>query len=136
MFVMTFTVVYRKKALIPIYIFIFMCGLYSGFSLWWIPYSYIWAVLWGATMLLPKDIKKSTAIIVYPLVCCAFGLLYGTLYAPAQALMFGLNFKQTLAWIAAGLPYDAVHGVGNLCAGLLVYPLSQALKKLKAAYSL
>ena len=32
MLTMTYTVVYRKKALIPIYIYVFLNGLYSGFS--------------------------------------------------------------------------------------------------------
>ena len=38
MFVMLLTIVYRKKALIPIYIYVFLQGLWSGFSPWWIPY--------------------------------------------------------------------------------------------------
>ena len=50
-----FTVVYRKKALYPIYIFVLLSGLLSGFSTWWIPYLYIWTVLWGVTMLLPEN---------------------------------------------------------------------------------
>lgn len=130
MFVMTFTVAYRKKALLPIYIFVFLAGLFMGFSLWWLPYLYIWTVLWGATMLIPKNIGKKAAFIVYPVVCCLHGLLYGTLFAPCQALMFGFDFKQTLAWIVAGLPWDLLHGIGNFAAGFLVLPLSSLLKKL------
>lgn len=129
MFTMVFTLVFRKKALIPIYIYVFLNGLMAGFSAWWVPYLYIWAVLWAATMLLPKNMPKKVACFVYPAVCCLHGLAFGTLYAPAQALMFGLNFKQTVAWIIAGLPWDAVHGVGNLCAGILIVPLEGLLKK-------
>ena len=128
-FIMTFTVVYRKKALVPIYVYVFMDGLFSGFSMWWIPYLYIWTALWGATMLLPRDMPKKVACIVYPAVCCAHGILFGTLYAPAQALLFHLSFSQTLAWIAAGIPFDLIHGVSNLAAGVLVLPLYKALGK-------
>ena len=46
-FVVAFTVVYRKKALYPIYVFVFITGLMSGFAAWWVPYLYIWAVLFG-----------------------------------------------------------------------------------------
>ena len=46
-FIVAFTVVYRKKAMYPIYVFVFVSGLFGGFSTWWIPYLYIWAVLWG-----------------------------------------------------------------------------------------
>ena len=58
------------------------------------------------------------------------GLAFGTLYAPAQALMFHFTFKQTLAWIIVGLPWDLLHGVGNLCAGMLIIPFSELLTKL------
>lgn len=127
MFVMTLTVVFRKKALIPLYVYVTLEGLFGGFSLWWIPYLYVWTVLWGVTMLLPKTMPKKVACIVYPLVCALHGLLFGVLYAPAQALLFHLNFKQMLAWIAAGVPFDALHGLGNLVAGCLIVPLSELL---------
>ena len=130
MLTVTYTVVFRKKALIPIYLYVMMNGLYAGFSMWWIPYLYIWAVLWAVTMLLPTGMPKRIKCVVYPLVCCIYGLAFGTLYAPMQALMFGLNFKQTLLWIVAGLPWDVVHGIGNLLAGMLVVPLSTLIEKL------
>ena len=130
MFVITLTVVFRVKALIPIYLYVFLNGLYSGFSMWWIPYLYIWTVLWALAMLIPKNIPKKVAAFVYPALCALYGLAYGTLYAPAQALMYGFDFEQTLAWIVVGLPYDVIHCIGNLCAGLLVLPLSELTKKL------
>lgn len=130
MFIMVYTVTYRAKALIPIYVFVFLTGLYAGFSMWWIPYLYMWAVLWAITMLIPKSIPTKVACVVYPIVCALHGLAYGTLYAPAQALMFGFNFEQTIAWIVSGLPFDALHGVGNFFAGMLIVPLSKTLKKL------
>ncbi len=130
MFIMVFTLVYRVKALVPIYLFVFMTGLYGGFGLWWLPYLYIWAILWGATMLLPRKMPRPLAAVLYPAVCCIYGLLYGTLYAPAQALLFGLNFEGMIAWIVAGLPFDVMHGIGNLVSGLLILPLSRLLEKL------
>ena len=129
--VMVYTLVYRTKALIPIYIFIFMTGLYGGFGLWWIPYLYIWAILWGVTMLLPRKMPRAVGMAVYPAVCCLHGLLYGVRYAPAQALIFGLDLDGMLAWIAAGLPFDVMHGIGNLFAGLLILPLSSLLLRLE-----
>lgn len=130
MFIMVFTLVYRKKALIPIYIFVFLVGLFNGFSVWWFPYLYIWAVLWGLTMLLPKKMPTAVKAVVYPLVCALHGFSYGTLYAPAQALIFGLNFEQTIAWIISGLPWDMVHGISNFATGLMIVPLVNLLNKL------
>ena len=129
MLTVTYTVVYRKKALIPIYIYVFLNGIYSGFSLWWIPYLYIWTVLWAAVMLLPKEMPKKIKPIAYMLVCSLHGFLFGTLYAPVQAIVFGLNFKGMIAWIIAGFPFDIIHGISNLLAGSLILPVSSALKK-------
>lgn len=135
MLTMVYTIVYRKKALIPIYVYVFINGLYAGFSPWWIPYLYLWAILWAATMLLPKNMSKKTAVPVYAAVCAAHGLLFGTLYAPAQALMFHLNFKAMIAWIIAGIPFDLIHALGNLATGLLIVPLSEALRKVHSPKS-
>ena len=54
MFIVVFTLVFRVKALIPIYVYVFLVGLYMGFSPWWMANLYTWAVLWGMTMLLPR----------------------------------------------------------------------------------
>ena len=125
-----YTIVYRKKALIPLYIYVLLVGVYGGFNLWWVPYIYIWTLLWGAFMLLPRSIPPKIQYIIFPLIACVHGLLYGTLYAPAQALMFGFGFKQTIAWIIAGLPFDIIHAIGNLVLGVLIPPLVKLLTKL------
>jgi len=134
MLTMTYTVAFRRKALLPIYIYVMLNGLYAGFNLWWVPYLYIWTILWAVTMLLPKNMPKKAKCVVYPIVCCLHGIAFGTLYAPAQALMFGLSFKQMLAWIIAGLPWDIVHGIGNLFVGMLIVPLSELLTKLMSKH--
>ena len=130
---MTYTVVYRKKALIPIYIYVFLNGLFAGFSLWWIPYLYVWTILWGITMLFPKRMKRGVACVVFPIVCSLHGLFFGALYAPVNALIYGFDFAQTMAWIAAGLTFDVIHSIGNLFMGLLVVPLSELIIKIESA---
>lgn len=79
-------------------------------------------------MLLPKRIPKIAQPVVYMLVCAAHGFLYGTLYAPAQAILFGLSLKGMIAWIIAGLPWDFVHGIGNFFCGALIMPIVLALR--------
>lgn len=127
-FIIAFTVVYRQKALYPIYVFILLTGLFAGFATWWIPYLYIWAVLWGAAMLLPKNMPKKIRPVAYMLLNAAHGLLYGILYAPSQALLFGLSFEGMIAWIVAGFPWDVLHGVSNFFCGLLIVPIISILK--------
>lgn len=128
---MVYTLTYRKKALIPIYVYVMLNGIYAGFNMWWVPYLYIWTILWAVTMLLPRKMPVKIAAVVYPAVCALHGFAYGTMYAPAQALMFKMDITQTLAWIAAGLPFDLIHGIGNLVLGLFILPLTKLLKRLE-----
>ncbi|MBE6911384.1 MAG: hypothetical protein E7473_02565 [Ruminococcaceae bacterium] len=128
--IVSLTIVYRCRALYPIYIFVFLMGLFGGFSMWWIPYLYVWTILWGVVMLLPKKMPKVVAVIVYMVICSLHGFLFGILYAPAQALMFGLSFEEMLVWIAAGALFDTVHGVSNFFCGALVLPVAEVLKRL------
>ncbi len=129
MFITLFTIIFRTKALIPIYIFVFITGLYGGFGLWWVPYLYIWTILWAAVMLLPKNMPYPVATIVYIIVCGLHGLLFGSLYAPFQAFAFGLDFDGMIAWIVTGIPFDIIHCISNICVATLVMPLAIPLKR-------
>jgi len=44
--------------------------------------------------------------------------------------MYGLSREGMLAWIIAGLPFDAVHAAGNFAMSLLVVPLTRLLTQL------
>ena len=127
-FIVATTVVYRWKALWPLYIYVFLNGLYAGFSMWWVPYLYVWTVLWGIVMLLPKRMPRWLAPIVYCIVCSLYGLAFGTIYAPAQALLMGFSFEQMLMWIGAGFTFDIIHAVSNLCLGTLIIPLIYTIR--------
>lgn len=128
--VIVYTLVYRLKALIPIYLYVLINGVYSGFAMWWIPYLYVWTLLWGAVMLLPRRMPERVGFIVYPILAALHGFAFGVLYAPMQALMYGLNFEGMLAWVAAGLPFDLIHGVSNFAIGFLILPLTRLLRRL------
>ena len=130
-FIIAITVVYRKKALYPIYTYVLLNGLFAGFATWWIPYLYIWTLLWGVIMLLPQNLPKKWCPIIYMAICGLHGLLFGVLYAPAQALIYGLNAQATLAWIVSGFPYDIIHGLSNLCCGVLICPFIAILQQSK-----
>ncbi|MBR2615540.1 MAG: hypothetical protein IKC69_02555 [Clostridia bacterium] len=130
MMIMLFAAVFRGRGLFPLYLYVFLIGARWGFGPSWVPYLYVWLPLWGAVMLLPRGLPPRALAFIYPAIGFCHGLLFGTLYAPLQALLFGLNFHQTLAWIAAGLSFDLIHALGNLGACCLVLPLSVFLKRL------
>lgn len=127
---MVYTIVFRRRALIPIYIYVFLNGLISGFSLWWLPYLYIWTLLFGATMLIPKGLPRSARAVIYPIVCSLHGFLFGILYAPVGVFTFGIGLDGMWAWIVGGSLFDLIHGFSNLVLGFLVLPLSDLLLRL------
>ena len=135
MLIMVLTLTFRWYALIPIYIYVMLDGLYLGFSVWWVPYLYIWTLLWAITMILPKKMPKWLCCAVYPVVCSLHGFAFGILYAPAYALFFKLDWNGMLGWIAAGVVFDVTHGISNFAVGLLIVPFTELIRKLKKQYN-
>ena len=136
--VIVYTAVYRFRALIPIYIYVVLEGLLFGFSVYWIGYLYVWAILWGVIMLIPRrafDASGRRAALLgvcLALISGAFGLAFGALFAPSQLAIYGLSFDAMLAWIAAGLPYDVLHACGNFAFAAAAIPLIRLIKKLES----
>lgn len=131
MLIVVYTLVYRAKALLPIYIYVFLIGYLEGYGIWWVPYLYVWTILWLAVMLLPRKMPKWLAPIVYGLVCAAHGFAFGLLWAPTQMLFFNYTWEQTLLWWKFGFLFaDIPHGIGNLVGSILILPLAMLLRKL------
>ena len=130
-FVVAFTLTYRAKALFPIYGYGFANGIWEGFSPFgWLPELYLWFILWGVIMLLPKKMPTFIAPVIYMLISGLHGLLFGVFYAPVYALFSGIGWDRVWLWVAAGLPFDLIHGIGNFALGTLIIPISTLLKKL------
>ena len=130
MLIVVYTVVFRWKALIPLYIYVLLNGIFCGFATGWVPYLYIWTVLWGVVMLLPRRMPRPIACVVYASVCALHGLFFGVLYAPFQALVYNLGFEGMLVWIAKGFVFDFIHFCGNIATGLFIMPLADLLSRL------
>ena len=125
------TVVYRWKALYPIYVYVFLIGLFEGFGMWWLPYLYIWTVLWGLTMLLPRRMPRWLAPILYGFVCGLHGFCFGLLWVPSQMLLMSFSFEQAMIWWSTGFfTADIPHGIGNLIGSVLIVPLVTLIRKL------
>ena len=130
-FVVAFTLAYRAKALFPIYGYVLVNGIWEGFSPFgWLPELYLWLILWAAVMLLPKKMPACIAPVIYMLVSGLHGLCFGLLYAPVYALFAGMGWDRVWLWVAAGLPFDIIHGIGNFVLGILIIPIAALLKKL------
>ena len=131
--VVVYTIAFRWHALLPIYIYVFLNGLYSGFGIWWLAYLYIWAILWGVSMLVPRRFGRKTKTVLYVFLCALHGFAFGFLYLPVQAI-YNSSPSYLMAWWSVGfVTADVYHGIGNLIFGaLLIYPLSRILLRLEA----
>jgi hypothetical protein len=134
MLIVVYTIVFRWKALIPLYVYVLLMGVFSGLAEWWVPYLYIWTLLWGAVMLLPRRMPRSIAYVAYTTVCALHGLLFGVLYAPFYALIYRTGWAGMIAWIVAGFHFDLLHFFGNLGAGLFIVPVAELLSRLNRKY--
>lgn len=130
-FVVAFTLTYRAKALFPIYAYVLANGIWEGFSPFgWLPEVYLWIILWGVVMLLPKNMPSRIAPIVYMTVSALHGFLFGIFYAPVYALFSGIGWDRVWLWVLSGLPFDIIHGIGNFALGVLIIPIVTLLRKL------
>ena len=129
--VIAYTITYRAKALFPIYAYVFVNGLWEGFRPFdWLPETYIWLILWGMTMLLPKKIPTRVAPIVYMLVSAVHGLLLDVFYVPAYLLFANIPWEHLRLTLLMGIPYVALQAAGNFVLGTLIVPVATLLRKL------
>ena len=104
------------KALYTVYVYVLLEGLVFGFSVWWVGYLYVWAVLVAAAMLL----RKNDSALIWAVVAGVFGLIFGPLmYLEYFAINGG--WEMFFAMWVAGIPYDLTHCIGNFVFTLVLY---------------
>ena len=125
LFVILYTVVFGRKALYPIYLYVLLEILFYGIQLWNINYLYIWTLLaLGAWM-----IRKTDSPVVWATLSGGFGLLFGALCAPVYLFSGGIGFA--VSWWLSGIPFDILHCAGNFVMALLLFkPLRKLLSSL------
>ena len=123
--VMVFAVVFGKKSLFPIYLYVIMEILIYGLGTWNFNYLYVWAILAFVAYLL----RKMQSPLGWAMVSGVFGLSFGLLCAPVDFLIGDLGYVVT-KWIS-GIPFDIAHCIGNFVIALLLFaPLRTLLQKL------
>ena len=123
--VILYTQLYRKKVFLIIYLFAFLEGAVYGFGIWWINYLYIWSLLAGVVLLVPRK----QPVFVWAIISGVYGLTYGFLCAIPYFMAGGAGAGFSY-WIT-GIPFDILHCVGNVGVTLLLYkPAFAVLNKL------
>ena len=104
--VMLFAVVFGKKCLYPVYL-------------------YVWAVLAVAAYVL----RKMDSPFGWAMVSGVFGLLFGALCGIVDIFIGGIPYAIT-KWIS-GIPFDIMHCAGNFAIALLLFkPMRQLMERL------
>ena len=104
------------KALYTVYIYVLLEGLIFGFSVWWVGYLYVWAILVVVAMLL----RKNDSALLWAVVSGFYGLVFGLLmYLEWFAINGG--WEGFFAMWVAGVPYDITHCVSNFIVTLVLY---------------
>lgn len=116
LFIIIFSLIYDKKILRSIFIFIFLMGVSYGFGIWILGYIIIWPLLSIATILLKKHLIKN--YLRLSLYSGMFGFLFGFFYSIAYILFGG--FKLAFTYWIQGIYFDVIHMIGNYFIMLFV----------------
>ena len=123
--VMLFAVVFGRKCLYPVYLYVAMEILFFGLGLWNVNYLYVWLILAVAAYLL----RRMESPLGWAMVSGVFGLLFGALCGIVDIFIGGLPYAVT-KWIS-GIPFDIMHCAGNFAIALLLFnPMRQLMEKL------
>lgn len=123
-----YTLVFRKKTIFIIAVFVLIEGLIYGFAMWWFSYIYIWFILFGIAMLFSK--------ITHPFIWAVIGGVYGLVFGLLSSFPYFVvgGFEMALAYWVSGIPFDITHSIGNFFSILLLFkPLYNVLNKLELA---
>ena len=123
--VMLFAVVFGKKWVYPVYLYVAMEILFYGISLWNINYLYIWAVL-AVTAYFLRNMQGRLG---WAVLSGTYGLLFGALCGIVDVFIGGFGYAVS-KWIS-GIPFDIAHCVGNFVIALVLFqPLRELMEKL------
>lgn len=126
LWIILFTVVFQRRVLGALAVFLLLQGVLYGFGTWWVMYLYTWPLL-ALFAWLFRWMKHSWQ---WAILSGLYGLAFGTLCSLVYLPIGGVSM--VIAWIISGLPFDIGHAVGNfLLALVLFHPLRKALEQLE-----
>jgi len=129
LFIILFTLIFKKKTIFIIYVFVLLEGFMYGFGLWWFGYLYVWTILYFITV----SLNKLTSPLSWAITSAGFGLSFGALFSIPYFITGGIALGGSY-WIS-GIPYDLIHGISNFVLMFALYkPLYMILDKSNKQY--
>lgn len=128
-----FTLIFGKRTVFAVPVFILLEGCIYGFGIWWVMYLYTWPLLVFLTWIF----RRQTSVWFWSILSALFGLLFGFFCAIPYVLTgtVGADISTGLftafTWWVAGIPWDIVHGSSNFVLMLVLYhPVRTAITHL------
>lgn len=122
--VMLFAVVFGKKWVYPVYLYVAMEILFYGISLWNLNYLYIWAVL----AVLASYMKTMESPLGWAMLSGVYGLAFGALCGIVDVFIGGFGYA-VAKWVS-GIPFDISHCLGNFFIALILFkPMRKLLEE-------
>ena len=132
LFLILYTLVFKKHVWLILYVFIALEGLVYGFGLWWFSYFYVWPILPAFVFLFFK--ARTPKPFGIAILSGIFGMLFGFFCSLSYLITAGP--EAAFIWWTAGIPFDLVHGIGNFVLALILFqPLYRLLCRLKQIQS-
>lgn len=123
--IIIYTLFFGYKTLIIIYTFVLLQGIFYGFGLWWINYTYIWTILFFIIQLF----KNEKSSMFWAIISAIYGLCFGALCAIPYFFIGGA--KTAFAYWVSGLMFDIVHGISNFFVTIFLFkPIYYVFDKL------
>jgi len=113
--VMLFAVLFGRKAVYPIAVYILLEFALYGVNLWSISYLYIWFLLAFAAWRL----REMHSPLGWGLLSGTFGLLFGALCTPVCLVTGGIAYA--VSWWVSGIPFDLIHCAANFAIALVLF---------------
>lgn len=124
-----YAIIFGRKILYAVFVFVIVECLVWGFGLWSIMYFYIWPIL----ALISYLFRNQKSVWFWSILLAIYGLIFGALCSIVY--LFAGGISGAISWWIAGIPYDIIHCVGNFAVTIVLFkPLSKALLKLKSKY--
>lgn len=122
--VMVFAVVFGKKSVYPIYLYVGLEILFYGLGIWNICYLYVWPLLGLAAWMM----RSMDHPLGWAMLSGTFGLLFGLLCSIVDLFIGGPYFA--LSKIISAIPFDLLHCAGNFAIALVLFkPVRQLVEK-------
>lgn len=126
LFVILYTLHFQRLTPYIIYVFVAVECCFYGLQTWVIMYMYVWILL----HLLVRLLRRYSSHLLWIIVSTGFGFLYGLICSPVYLFIGG--WSMAFAWFVSGIPFDIMHGLGNLAACTVLYlPLDRVFTRLK-----